>query len=196
MPASRFKIGQPVIYHGKRKAMVGRYVVLTVIPQRLGRATGLGTMTTRPLSSRSTSGNSHEYLTGVLGQRKGHWVFTFRLNQPRQSQDGVAMAGAHLARICARLVSSVSARLRRLTLGLSALGSLSRLRGSACASLLLSMALQFQPGSSIHRSAPCDGRHRLGTRRSTAVRQAGSCCRGSLAVGHLNVASISPTLSR
>ena len=37
MPASRFKIGQPVIYHGKRKAMVGRYVVLTVIPQRLGK---------------------------------------------------------------------------------------------------------------------------------------------------------------
>jgi hypothetical protein len=37
MPTSRFKIGQPVIYHGKRKAMVGRYVVLTVIPQRLGR---------------------------------------------------------------------------------------------------------------------------------------------------------------
>jgi hypothetical protein len=37
MPAPRFKIGPPVIYHGKRKDMVGRYVVLTIIPQRLGR---------------------------------------------------------------------------------------------------------------------------------------------------------------
>jgi hypothetical protein len=35
MPAPRFKIGQQVIYHGKRKA--GRYVVLIIIPQRLGR---------------------------------------------------------------------------------------------------------------------------------------------------------------
>jgi hypothetical protein len=27
----------PVIYHGKRKDIVGRYVVLTIIPQRLGK---------------------------------------------------------------------------------------------------------------------------------------------------------------
>jgi hypothetical protein len=37
MPAPRFKIGQPVIYHGKRKDIVGRYIVLTIIPQRLGK---------------------------------------------------------------------------------------------------------------------------------------------------------------
>jgi hypothetical protein len=35
MPAPRFKIGQQVIYHGKRNA--GRYVVLIIIPQRLGK---------------------------------------------------------------------------------------------------------------------------------------------------------------
>jgi hypothetical protein len=37
MPAPRFKVGQPVIYNGKRKEMVGRYIVLTIFPQRLGK---------------------------------------------------------------------------------------------------------------------------------------------------------------
>jgi hypothetical protein len=53
MPAQRFKIGQPVIYHGKRKAMVGRYVVLIVIRQRLGKFR-YRIRNDEPLSSRST----------------------------------------------------------------------------------------------------------------------------------------------
>ena len=73
MPASRFKIGQPVIYHGKRKDMVGRYVVLTIIPQRLGRFRyRIRNEEDEAVEFTSTSGHLRKFLTGVLRRLEGY----------------------------------------------------------------------------------------------------------------------------
>jgi hypothetical protein len=80
MPAPRFKIGQPVIYHGKRKDIVGRYIVLTIISQRLGKFRyRIRNDEDEAVEFTVNERELHEFLTGVLvlRRRKGHRFFCF-----------------------------------------------------------------------------------------------------------------------